>query len=345
VTVNAPIQRIYGTIFVLHGHKYVIMKKILSVLLFCALCLTVLDSKAQISVGVSIRIAPPELPVYVQPACPYDGYLWTPGYWAYGDDGYFWVPGVWIRPPQVGYLWTPGYWGFEGGYYGWHGGYWGNHVGFYGGVNYGYGYGGVGFGGGMWRGGSFRYNTAVVNVNRTVIHNTYIDRTVINNRTVVNNRTSFNGPGGVTARPNAQEQVAMRESHIQRTSEQTTHEQTAGRDRNQFASVNHGRPANTAVARVNTNHTMSPNHANMGNTGNHSNQPHVQPAHVQQQHMQQQQQQPHFQQQQQHMQQQHVQQHVQQQHVQQQHMQPQPHAQPHANPEGGRGGGEPHGRG
>ncbi len=192
----------------------------------------------------------------------------------------------------------------------------------------------------MWHGGSFRYNTAVVNVNRTVIHNTYVDRTVINNRTVANNRTSFNGPGGVTARPNAQEQVAMRESHIQRTSEQTSHEQTAGRDRNQFASVNHGRPANTAVARVNTNHTMSSNHANMGNTGNHSNQPHVQPAHVPQQHVQQQP----------HVQTQHVQQHVQQQHVQQQqmhqqpHIQPQPHAQPHANPQGERGGGEPHGR-
>ena len=29
----------------------------------------------------------PRSPVYVQPACPVEGYLWTPGYWAYGDDG------------------------------------------------------------------------------------------------------------------------------------------------------------------------------------------------------------------------------------------------------------------
>jgi len=29
------------------------------------------------------------LPVYVQPICPEPGYIWAPGYWAYGPDGYF----------------------------------------------------------------------------------------------------------------------------------------------------------------------------------------------------------------------------------------------------------------
>jgi len=33
-------------------------------------------------IGVSIMIAPPPLPVYEQPFCPEDGYMWTPGYWA-----------------------------------------------------------------------------------------------------------------------------------------------------------------------------------------------------------------------------------------------------------------------
>jgi hypothetical protein len=56
-------------------------------------------SHAQIGIGISIRIAPPILPVYTQPVCPGDGYLWTPGYWAYGPDGYYWVPGTWVRPP------------------------------------------------------------------------------------------------------------------------------------------------------------------------------------------------------------------------------------------------------
>ena len=208
-------------------------------------------SFAQIGVGVSIRIGPPALPVYAQPPAPGDGYLWTPGYWAYGPAGYYWVPGVWVRPPRVGVLWTPGYWGFAGGFYGWHAGYWGPHVGFYGGINYGFGYGGVGFIGGRWDGGRFLYNTAVVRVNTTVVRNVYVDRTVINNRMVVNNHTSFNGPGGIVRQPNPEEQTALREQHIQPTSNQLTHEQTAAHDRNQFASVNNGRPGTAAMDSVN----------------------------------------------------------------------------------------------
>ncbi len=91
----------------------------------------------KIGIGVSIRIAPPALPVYEQPICPGDGFMWTPGYWGYADGDYFWVPGTWVRAPFVGGLWTPGYWGWGGGLYAWHAGYWGRHIGFYGGVNYG----------------------------------------------------------------------------------------------------------------------------------------------------------------------------------------------------------------
>ena len=51
----------------------------------------------------ALRSAPPELPVYEQPAIPEAGYMWSPGYWAYDpDDGYFWVPGTWVLPPAVG---------------------------------------------------------------------------------------------------------------------------------------------------------------------------------------------------------------------------------------------------
>lgn len=198
-------------------------------------------------VFVSVTVAPPPLPVYVQPVCPGDGFIWTPGYWAYGPDGYYWVPGTWVLAPTVGYLWTPGYWGFGGGLYVWHAGYWGPHVGFYGGVNYGFGYTGVGFFGGMWVGGRFSYNTAVTNVNTTIVRNTYINNTVINNTTV--NRTSFNGPGGVNARPTTAEMAASRERHIGPSATQTSHEHAASLDRSQLASVNHGRPANTAMNR------------------------------------------------------------------------------------------------
>jgi hypothetical protein len=206
-------------------------------------------SSAQISVGVAVHIGPPALPVYEQPICPGAGYLWTPGYWAYGPDGYYWVPGTWVMAPTVGFLWTPGYWGWGGGGYFWHGGYWGPHVGFYGGINYGFGYGGVGFVGGRWNGGVFAYNTAVMHVNTTVIHNTYIDRTVVNNVTV-NNHVSYNGgTGGVSARATSTELAAEHEHHIAPTAMQTQHEHSASTNRALLASENHGRPAIAATAR------------------------------------------------------------------------------------------------
>jgi WXXGXW repeat (2 copies) len=206
--------------------------------------------QAQISVGIGIHIGPPALPIYAQPICPGVGYMWTPGYWAYGPDGYFWVPGTWVMAPSVGVLWTPGYWGWGGGGYFWHGGYWGPHVGFYGGISYGFGYTGVGFAGGEWRGGAYHYNTAVTNVNSTVIHNTY-NTTVVNSTTV--NRTSFNGgAGGVAAQPTAAEAAAAREPHTPATALQTQHQQAASSNRALLASVNHGAPTVAATAKPGT---------------------------------------------------------------------------------------------
>jgi WXXGXW repeat (2 copies) len=205
-------------------------------------------SQAQISVGVAIHVGPPALPVYAQPVCPGVGYMWTPGYWAYGAAGYFWVPGTWLLAPSVGLLWTPGYWGWGGGGYLWHAGYWGPHVGFYGGINYGYGYLGTGFYGGEWRGGAYHYNTAVTNVNTTIVHNTY-NTTVVNNNTTVN-RVSYNGgTGGVMARPTAIEMSAERERHIPATSLQAEHEHAASSNRALWASENHGSPSVAATAR------------------------------------------------------------------------------------------------
>src|SRR5262249_29659943 len=136
--------------------------------LIAALSLAALPvvSQAGVFVGVSVNIAPPVLPVYVQPPCPAPGYIWVPGYWAWGgdEDGYYWVPGTWALAPSVGLLWTPGWWGWGDGVYLWHAGYWGPHVGFYGGINYGFGYGGLGYEGGEWRGNQFYYNRSVTNV-------------------------------------------------------------------------------------------------------------------------------------------------------------------------------------
>ena len=102
--------------------------------------------------------APPALPSYDQPPAPGDGYIWTPGYWAFGQGGYYWVPGAWVLPPYEDALWTPGYWGYEQTGYFWNAGYWGPEVGYYGGINYGFGYFGFGFYGGCWRDHRFWYN-------------------------------------------------------------------------------------------------------------------------------------------------------------------------------------------
>ena len=106
----------------------------------------------------TVAQAPPPIPEYEQPLAPGDGYLWTPGYWAFGPAGYYWVPGAWQLAPYTGALFTPGYWAYAPiGFY-WNPGYWALNIGYYGGINYGYGYFGSGFYGGYWNGGRFCYN-------------------------------------------------------------------------------------------------------------------------------------------------------------------------------------------
>ena len=60
------------------------------VILGLACAVPTVQASAQVGIGIGISIAPPPLPIYVQPPIPAPGYLWTPGYWAYGDD-YYWV--------------------------------------------------------------------------------------------------------------------------------------------------------------------------------------------------------------------------------------------------------------
>jgi hypothetical protein len=215
-----------------------------------AACLTGLPmaSYAHFSVGVTVAFAPPVLPVYVQPPCPAPGYIWTPGYWAYVDDGgYYWVPGTWVLAPAPGLLWTPGYWAMADDYYVWHGGYWAPHVGFYGGINYGFGYFGIGFAGGYWHDRDFYYNRAVTNVTNVNITNVY-NRTIVNNNLTAN-RVSYNGAGGVQARPVGAELAAAHERHYELTPLQRHHAEDARTVPLLLASVNHGQPVVAATAR------------------------------------------------------------------------------------------------
>jgi hypothetical protein len=203
-------------------------KQFLATYVFIAvLALGSLPAFSQVS--LSIGIAPPPLPVYAQPDCPGDGYLWTPGYWAYDNDAYYWVPGAWVQPPQIGLFWTPCYWGWGGSAFIFHSGYWGSNVGYYGGINYGYGYGGRGYNGGRWEGRNFYYNQAVNNVRSANVRHSYGDRTAFssNSRSV-----SYNGgTGGVEAQPTAQERQFSSEQHVHATSAQRAHVQAASQNR------------------------------------------------------------------------------------------------------------------
>ena len=74
--------------------------------MFPALLLTlvfaVVPATAPAQIAITVNFAPPELPVYEQPPCPEEGWMWAPGYWAYDEEGYYWVPGEWVPAPYVG---------------------------------------------------------------------------------------------------------------------------------------------------------------------------------------------------------------------------------------------------
>jgi len=219
-----------------------------AVLFVCVML--VMSSASFGQVRISVSFGPPALPVYEQPLCPGDGYIWTPGYWAWSDDDgdYYWVPGTWVLAPEVGFLWTPPYWAWADGAFVFYDGYWGPHVGFYGGISYGFGYFGEGFEGGRWDNGRFFYNRAVMNVNETVVHNVY-NTTVVNETRNVT-RVSYNGgEGGINRRPTRQEETAMHERHIPPAAPQIQHMQAARGNSELRASANHGKPPVAATAR------------------------------------------------------------------------------------------------
>ncbi len=222
-----------------------------------AFAVLVMSVAASAQVRISVAFGPPAIPVYEQPVCPGDGYLWTPGYWAWDsdDDDYYWVPGTWVEAPEVGFLWTPPWWGWEGGVFLFHEGWWGPHIGFYGGINYGFGYFGEGFVGGRWQDGHFFYNRDVLNVNVVNIHNVYNEHVTIVNNTHV----SYNGgEGGINARPRPEEEAAEHDRHIGPVAAQNQHIQQARSNPQLRASANQGRPPIAATARPGDFHTAVP---------------------------------------------------------------------------------------
>lgn len=196
----------------------------------------------QVRMGVVITIAPPPLPIYDQPLCPGENYIWTPGYWAYGDDfdDYYWVPGTWVLAPEVGFLWTPGYWEWNEDRYVFYDGYWGPQVGFYGGIFYGFGYFGEGYEGGRWDHDRFFYNTTVNNVNITEIHNVY--NAPVRTESTPPRVSYHGGNGGINRPPKPEELAAARARHIPPVPVQREHVQVARTHPDLRASANMGKP-------------------------------------------------------------------------------------------------------
>src|ERR1700682_151906 len=86
-----------------------------------------------------------------------------------------------------------------------------------------------------------------MNVNTTIIHNTY-NKTVINNTSA--NRVSYNGGnGGTNARPTAEQQTYASGRHLPQPPAKPRHQQAATSNRSLRASVNHGKPPIAATAR------------------------------------------------------------------------------------------------
>ena len=200
------------------------------------------------AISVSVTIAPPPLPLYAQPPIPGDGYIWTPGYWAWdpASGDYIWVPGTWVMPPGVGLLWTPGYWAFIDGSYLWHRGYWGPQVGYYGGINYGYGYIGRGYDGGRWYRGHFRYNTAANNIPRGRVHDVY--RAPVPQRPA--HADSFiGGNSHWHSQPTAGQRRFEGGQHPDWTQAQQEHEHRAMVTPEQRMGNNHGAPPTAATPR------------------------------------------------------------------------------------------------
>jgi YXWGXW repeat-containing protein len=223
------------------------LKLIRSLMLALAMMLSV-SAASSAQVFLSVAIGPPPLPVYQQPLCPGEDYIWMPGYWAWSPVGFYWVPGTWVLPPEPDLLWTPGYWAFENAVYDWYPGYWGPVVGYYGGIDYGFGYPGTGYYGGYWRDRHFFYNQTVNNIDVNRVH--YVYRAPVVGAPIFASRVSYNGgPGGTRARPTAEQLAVARERHVAPTPAQVQHERAARTDRSLLAAENHGRPPIAATAR------------------------------------------------------------------------------------------------
>jgi WXXGXW repeat (2 copies) len=88
-------------------------RSILRLFGLAALIVLIASSRAHAGARVFLQIGPPAPLAVVAPVAPAPyGYVWQPGYYAWGGAAYRWVPGVWSRPPFSRAAWVAPRWGY-----------------------------------------------------------------------------------------------------------------------------------------------------------------------------------------------------------------------------------------
>jgi hypothetical protein len=73
---------------------------------------------------VLVRETPPPPKHEEVGRAPSASYVWTPGYYTYGNSQWVWVPGEWKTPPRAGSTWVAGHWDHVEGGWVWTPGHW-----------------------------------------------------------------------------------------------------------------------------------------------------------------------------------------------------------------------------
>jgi len=74
--------------------------------------------------GTVVDVEPPAPVAEYIPVCPYPGYVWIGGFWAW-HGGWYWTAGHYARPPFRGAAWVSGGWSHGAHGWVWRGGHWG----------------------------------------------------------------------------------------------------------------------------------------------------------------------------------------------------------------------------
>jgi hypothetical protein len=80
------------------------MRIFIKTFVFFSLMASAMGAFAQIRVNINIGPPPPRREVIIQ--APNPGWVWIPGYYAYGGSNWEWRAGRWEAPPSPQHIWV-----------------------------------------------------------------------------------------------------------------------------------------------------------------------------------------------------------------------------------------------